>query len=254
MKTSLLILSIILGLFYGRIGQALNFDGSNDFVQASRALTSTTYSITAWVNPNRFGSNNFLNSFFYQGTASNDVGTRFTIGTCSACTVTNGNTGTLFFQNEQSGGASSFLTAPDNAISLNAWQQVAITKDGATETLYINGVQQSSRTNGNTNTPTNNNAFIGFWFSSTDADRFFQGRIDDVRVYNRALSAAEVRMLYRGFPSRSDLVGHWPLIGNTSGNFEPDFSGLRNHGTRTNGPIRAALSPFVRLFSLNRFR
>jgi hypothetical protein len=42
---------------------------------------------------------------------------------------------------------------------------------------------------------------------------YFSGNIDDVRVYNRALSAGEVTNIYNSSPSSSGLVGWWPIQG-----------------------------------------
>ncbi|HZM27048.1 MAG TPA: LamG domain-containing protein, partial [Gemmatimonadales bacterium] len=75
------------------------------------------------------------------------------------------------------------------AVPLNAWTHLAATHDGTTLRLYVNGVQVGSR------------AVAGALLTSTGALRiggnsiwgeFFQGRIDEVRVYNRALSPSEI--------------------------------------------------------------
>jgi len=75
---------------------------------------------------------------------------------------------------------------------------VAVTKSGNTGTLYVNGAQVGQNTNmtlspsslGNT---TNN--WIGR--SQYNADAFLDGQIDEFRIYNRALSAAEVLALFQ---------------------------------------------------------
>ncbi len=75
-------------------------------------------------------------------------------------------------------------------LPLNAWTHLAATHDGTTLRLYVNGVQVGSR------------PVAGALLTSTGALRiggnsiwgeFFQGRIDEVRIYNRALSAAELQ-------------------------------------------------------------
>jgi len=78
------------------------------------------------------------------------------------------------------------------ALPLNAWTHLAATHDGTTLRLYINGVEVGSR------------AVAGALLTSTGALRiggnsiwgeFFQGRIDEIRVHNRALSATEVQTI-----------------------------------------------------------
>ena len=74
-------------------------------------------------------------------------------------------------------------------LALNTWTHVATTYDGTTARLYINGTQVATTT------------FTGPLATSTGALRiggnavwteYFTGRIDEVRIYKRALSAAEV--------------------------------------------------------------
>ena len=81
-------------------------------------------------------------------------------------------------------------TAEGTALSANVWTHVAGTYDGATLRLFLNGVQVSS-------TP-----FSGLIATSGGALRiggnsiwgeYFQGRIDEVRIYNRPLSQAELQ-------------------------------------------------------------
>jgi len=76
------------------------------------------------------------------------------------------------------------------SLPLNTWTHLAGTYDGATLRLYVNGVQLSSR------------AQTGPIQTSTDAltiggdalyGQYFAGQIDEVRVYNRALSASELQ-------------------------------------------------------------
>lgn len=63
---------------------------------------------------------------------------------------------------------------------------------------------------------------------------FFQGKIDEVRVYNRALSRSEIQALFDlGNNDDSSLVGHWKLD-ELSGTNAVDSSGNSNTGTLTN--------------------
>ena len=108
--------------------------------------------------------------------------------------------------------------------------------------FYINGLKDTLTDNSGTLTTSILNNVAPTIGSRADASDFWSGLIDDVRVYNRALSATEVRQVYYGIPTTQyGLVGHWQLLG-TSNNFAPDISGKKNHGTLTNGPVRGALS------------
>ena len=80
--------------------------------------------------------------------------------------------------------------AGTSQLPLNTWTHVAATYDNTTLRLYVNGVQAGSR------------AVTGALLTSTGALRiggnsvwgeFFAGRIDEVRIYNRALSPGEIQ-------------------------------------------------------------
>ena len=86
-------------------------------------------------------------------------------------------------------GAGDLGTNGTAAVATNAWAHLAATYDGTTLRLWVNGVNVSSR------------AVTGAIASSTMPLRiggnsvwgeFFAGRIDEVRVYNRALTAPEI--------------------------------------------------------------
>jgi hypothetical protein len=78
-----------------------------------------------------------------------------------------------------------------SALALNTWTHLSVSYDGVTIRLYVNGVQVGSR------------ALTGPIATSTGALRiggnavwgeYFKGLIDEVRVYNRALSAGEIQL------------------------------------------------------------
>ena len=142
---------------------------------------------------------------------------------------------------------------------LNSWFHVAVTYDNSSSSndpkFYINGVEH---TNTSKNAPTGSfvsdasyNFTIGNRANATD--RTFDGYIDDVRVYDRIISPAEIMALYELGDGRDDpsLVGHWKLD-ETSGTTATDSSGNGNDGTllggldagtnSTSGKISTALS------------
>lgn len=78
------------------------------------------------------------------------------------------------------------------------WVHVAATFDGTKLRLYINGVFDTELTapTGCTAIGTNNLPLtLGAQYNGTSVDQFYQGSIDDVRVYNRVLSASEITEL-----------------------------------------------------------
>ena len=87
------------------------------------------------------------------------------------------------------GGNTQYLSGP-TANPVNAWTYVAFTYDGATVRLYINGTQVASRATTGAIQTTNSPLWIG---GNSPYGEYFQGLIDEARVYNRALTQAEIQ-------------------------------------------------------------
>ncbi|MBI5830181.1 MAG: LamG domain-containing protein [Chloroflexi bacterium] len=75
-------------------------------------------------------------------------------------------------------------------VAANSWTHLTGTYDGITIRLYVNGVQVASRAQ--TAAMTTNNALLSIGGSSVWGE-WFAGRLDELRIYNRALTAAEIQ-------------------------------------------------------------
>jgi hypothetical protein len=119
-------------------------------------------------------------------------------------------------------------------VDSNRWYHVAAAFDAATDTfeIYIDGVLHHSgvSTNNQVAQPAARLAFA----TRTGAVEHFAGALDDFRVYNRKLSAAEV----------SELFGlmAWYKLDETSGTLAADSTGLGNAGTYTGSPVLGVAS------------
>ena len=80
-------------------------------------------------------------------------------------------------------------------ISAGQWYQVVAVWDGAKPMIYVNGVLDSAYdiAGGLSTIGTAGHAYIGY---DETNNRYFDGAIDEVRIYNRALSAQEVSNLF----------------------------------------------------------
>ncbi|MGZ8633867.1 MAG: LamG domain-containing protein, partial [Solirubrobacteraceae bacterium] len=77
------------------------------------------------------------------------------------------------------------------ATPLNAWTHLAATYDGTTQRLYVNGVQVATRaTTGSIRAST---GVLRIGGNNSWANEWFAGLIDEVRLYNKALTAAEIQ-------------------------------------------------------------
>jgi hypothetical protein len=75
-------------------------------------------------------------------------------------------------------------------LTANTWSYLAATYDGATMQLYVNGVQIASRAQTGAIATSINPLQIG---GDSISGHYFAGRIDEVRIYNRELSAAQIQ-------------------------------------------------------------
>lgn len=96
-------------------------------------------------------------------------------------------------------------TTPRVAVTANQWHHVAGTFNGNTAYLYVDGEQGASIAyNGAITAAAGYPVLIGYWRSQNTV--YFNGQIDDVRIYDRALSAAEILALYE--PYRPGVTYH----------------------------------------------
>jgi hypothetical protein len=91
--------------------------------------------------------------------------------------------------------AHGYLWAVPGTIHTGQWQHLAATYDGTTLILYVDGAQAQSATSGAL-TYDNGDVWIGCDNNGIPAnDENYVGTLDEVQIYNRALSAAEIHML-----------------------------------------------------------
>jgi hypothetical protein len=74
---------------------------------------------------------------------------------------------------------------------------VAVTFDGDASTMYVNGAPASTVTGDCIGSNSGNHAYIGATSNGTAPTTSFDGKIDDVRVYSRALSPGEILEIYQ---------------------------------------------------------
>jgi prepilin-type N-terminal cleavage/methylation domain-containing protein len=83
-----------------------------------------------------------------------------------------------------------------NNVNDGQWHHLAYTVTGSTQTLYVDGLQKGTQTN--TGTPDTQTSNVEI--SNVSGGELFNGWVDDVRIYNRALSLTEVNNAKNGSP------------------------------------------------------
>ncbi len=81
-----------------------------------------------------------------------------------------------------------------NELKINEWRHVVMTHDGTTDRIYMNGVQVNEKAYfGNLNTTVYP---LGIGYNPIDKSNYFDGLIDEVMIFDNALTAAEINALY----------------------------------------------------------
>lgn len=167
-----------------KAGECLNFNGTNNYLEGGMRdiwkFGTGNFSVGMWVYPTSFNSEASL----YDALILNGVGGRID----AFVMVQNATTGKLrLFTNGV------YTSASTGNLTLNAWNYVGLVRSGTTATFYINGVADVTTVTLSTNI-TSGGVILGRY--SDVASGYFTGRIDEVRIYNRALSAQEVLDIY----------------------------------------------------------
>lgn len=118
----------------------------------------------------------------------------------------NHDTGTIRFLtgNDWTG---SMLTS-NTAIQQYNWYHIAATYDGIVKKIYINGVQDANTLNTSGSLGSNSRSFaVGAFDKGGDWNRHIKGKIDEVCVFDRALTELEVQDLYRNGIEEPALIG-----------------------------------------------
>jgi len=165
----------------GKIGGALSFDGVDDYVDTLLIFNSPSrFTVIAWINLP-----------ITQGTQKNIAGTSYRH---PQLLILGGNLVRIQF-GDLTGfpGVNSTISIPNNE-----WHHVVGTWNGITLRIYIDGVLNNTYNPGSS--PINNTQYhfqIGaFGPPNSNLRQLIQGLIDEVRIYNRALSDSEIKVLY----------------------------------------------------------
>jgi len=216
---------------------ALDFDGSNDYVAADGVtsnLDSSTglpFTVSAWAYPdtttrgaiwafNKTGnSTENLNLLFY-GISSNSK--KFTHH-----------------------GVASKIGESTNTFEPGQWHHIVVVVESGNGKMFVNGGLEDEWPSG-TNTSADRFSIGQEWDGDGDiASDYFNGKIDEVAVWNVVLSAADVTALYNSgnglkasansgnYDNSADLIGYWKFNEGT-GSTLTDNTSNSNNGTLTN--------------------
>lgn len=156
----------------GILGQkAYSFDGNNDYIDYGNVLSlpDTGFAISAWVNINSFDTHNaiFFKNDSWQFVAHQD--NRLWLGTFGTGHTTS------------------------TSIPKGVWVHLAVSYPQSGKVYgWINGVRNSMGTSDNNVGSTSNSLYAGYRSYGED---YFDGKISELRIYNRTLTSSEVQYL-----------------------------------------------------------
>lgn len=174
----------------GQANSAYRFDGINDYIEVSPTLTDyNNLSISLWARV--VGGASATNGYGYiihQGPNNTQGDSAFWIAGKSGAAP-------LVYSGDVSGFSDiterSTITASDTV----TWRLITMVYNGTIRSIYVDGDLEVSAVRSFTNSTTGNRLGIGS-APSSPSHRPSKGDIDDVRIYNRALSSNEVSQLF----------------------------------------------------------
>ena len=167
---------------FGNSNSAYAFDGANDYIVCTDMNLANTATISVWAYP--VGLVGSLVSK-YNGQVVN-CGYEF------------------IYHNDNSLGLYAhvgYVGDPNNDIfpsgmtmlTLNSWSHCLLVLNNGEARIYLNGVLKYTQANVNPTSQNHDNVLLG---RSVGGGNVFNGALDDIRIYNRALSPSEVQQLY----------------------------------------------------------
>lgn len=178
---------------HGNANSAYQFDGSNDnMVKSTPSFVmgaDSSFTISIWFNKANSTTNGFP---FWHGLLQSQGGTGKFIYFMSC---SNSGSGLKWGTNKQ--GSAWYWTS--STYTANTWEHLVCVYDNKSMTLYQNGSPVATNTFAHIGTITSVMPF--YLGSNSNSDKWFGGKIDDVGVWTRALSASEVSTLYSGCTS-----------------------------------------------------
>lgn len=195
----------------GKIGQGGNFDGSTGFITVAdnAVLQLTSFSISCWVKrANTTATGNDMILFTKQSDSGLHENYFLRIG--RGGDLTNGFVDFGFYS---TGASYSILATASALVNDTNYHHIVVIFSGGTGFIYIDGVQVATGAMAGTPLAGAFPMFIGCATQTTyQSGRFFQGILDEIGLWNVALTQGQVLRLYNG------IIGlTFPFA---SGNFE----------------------------------
>ena len=184
-------------------GTSYDFASNTMTVPNNPSLNPTNISIEAWIKADTWAANSWQNVIVSKdGWASGNEG----------YTLRAGANGVLSFNFSGGGTWREVMSAP--VMQIGKWYHVAGTYDGAMMRIYVNGEEVGTTAYAGAITNGSYNLTIGGAAYTAGGTRYFDGNIDEVRIWSEPLSQVEIRdymckKLDPSHPSFASLLAHY---------------------------------------------
>jgi len=165
----------------GKFGQAASFDGNSYITTALQGDEFSRVTFSAWFRPGSSAGNNYLAQRFITLPDS---------ASSSALALGINNNRLASYWDDGSHNTEEGSTP----LSVGTWYHGVLTYDQSSIKLYLNGNEDYSAQENNVRSGSSDRILIG----QMDGQRFFTGVLDEVAVWNRALTASEIQQLANG--------------------------------------------------------
>lgn len=193
---------------HGKVGKALLCDGAGSFesVPHSDKLEPKYLTVEAWIHLSEYPAGNDPRRWIVNKNTHEFTESHYAL-------VIDGKKVAAFL-NIGGGQENHHEAYSDDILELNRWYHLAMTYDGSILKVYLDGREVAAKKIDKERVPGRTPLDIG---RRQDGYIYFSGKIDEVRLYNRALSAKEVKQNATATGSRESqgavvadgLVGHW---------------------------------------------
>ena len=212
----------------GHISQAQSIvlDGANSYVQLPANIAKgSAFTFAAWVYWNGGANWQRIFDFGNPATSQNGPSQYMFLSPSSGST-------TLRFAINIGGGEQ--IVERSGALAAGSWQHVAVTLNGSTAVLYVNGAQVASGSA--TNSPSAFSPIKNYLGKSQFADPLFNGKLDEVEIADYAMNSAQISVLYNSTQNPNFISGLWTNNASDNWGTSNNWSG----GVIANGPSRMA--------------
>jgi hypothetical protein len=169
---------------HGNAGKAYEFDGINDYINTNSTFDYNYRTISAWLDP-------FEIHHAYPDN-SNAIGQNSGYLDYGAFVVQFDN-GIMYCN---AGGSNNLNVYSNSLLTENTWFHIVLIRDGSQTRYYLNGQHVHTAVAGTDGALSTPNPILLFGVGRSTSSQYYNGKIDDVAIFNRVLSESEIAELY----------------------------------------------------------